>query len=168
MTADDEAALLEFFLGVPESERWFLKEDVTSPRVIHGWAESLDYKQALPLLAVSADGKVVADAVLVRRRGGSRAHVAELRIVVAPAFRERGLGVLLMRELCDIANDAGLERVVAEMVVGSEDDAIVAAEWMGFYKLATLEAMAKDLGGQHHDVQVMAMPLGRYYEWSKF
>jgi L-amino acid N-acyltransferase YncA len=168
MTAADEQALLDFFLGVPEAERWYLKEDVTSPKVIHAWAENLDYKKALPLLAVVGDGKVVADAVLIRRRGGARSHVAELRIVVAPAFRSRGLGVMLMRELCDIANDAGLERVIAEMTVGTEEDAIKAAEWMGFYKLATLEAMEKDASGHHHDVVIMAMPLGRYYEWSKF
>ena len=168
MTGEDEAAVLEFFLGVPEEERWFLKEDVTSPRVVRQWLQNLDYKKALPLLAETESGKVVADAVLIRRRGGSRAHVGELRIVVAPAFRQRGLGVLLMRELCDIANDAGLERVVAEMVADTEEDAVRAAEWMGFYKLATLEGMARDLAGHDHDLLVMAMPLGRYYEWSKF
>ena len=168
MTGEDEAAVLEFFLDIPEEERWFLKEDVTSPRVVRQWLQNLDYKKALPLLAETESGKVVADAVLIRRRGGSRSHVGELRIVVAPAFRQRGLGVLLMRELCDIANDAGLERVVAEMVADTEEDAVRAAEWMGFYKLATLEGMARDLAGHDHDLLVMAMPLGRYYEWSKF
>ena len=168
MTSEDEQALLQFFLTIPEAERWFLKEDVSSPRVIHEWASKIDYRQALPLLATTEDGRVVADAALIRRRGGSRAHVAEIRVVVAPEFRQRGLGVLLMRELCDIANDAGLDKIVAEMVAGSEDDAIKAAEWMGFYKLATLEGMAKDLDGHDCDVIVLVMPLGRYYEWSKF
>ncbi len=168
MTPDDEGALLSFFLSVPEEERWFLKEDVTSPRTIHSWAENIDYKRALPILAVSDNGQVVADAVLVRRRGGSRSHVGDIRIVVSPEYRGRGLGVYLMRELCDIANDAGLDKVIAEMVVGSQDEAINAATWMGFYKLATLEGMARDLEGHDHDVVEMVMPLGRYYEWSKF
>ena len=165
---DDEGALLSFFLGVPEEERWFLKEDVTSPRTVHDWAEGIDYKRALPLLAITDEGRVVADAALVRRRGGSRNHVGEIRIVVAPDFRGRGLGVQLMRELCDIANDAGLDKVILEMVVGSQEEAIQAAEWMGFYKLATLEGMAKDPQGHDHDVVVMVMPLGKYYEWSKY
>ncbi len=168
MGRDDEAAVLSFFLTIPEDERWYLKEDVSSPRVIHQWSEGLDYKRALPLLARSEDGRVIADAVLVRRRGGSRGHVADVRVVVSPDFRGRGLGVCLIRELCDIADDAGLEKVTAEMVVGSEDEAIRAFESIGFYKLATLEGMAKDPEGRSHDLVVMVMPLGKYYEWSKF
>jgi len=168
MMKEDENSLLQFFLGIPENERWYLKEDVSSPRVIHDWAEHLDLKRALPVLALTPDGRIVADATLVRRRGGSRAHVGEIRLVVATDFRQRGLGVLLMRELCDIANEAELEKVFAEMVVGSEDDAIRTAEWMGFYKTATIEGMAKSREGRDEDVVIMVMPLGRYYEWSKF
>jgi L-amino acid N-acyltransferase YncA len=168
MTKDDAEGLLHFFLNIPEEERWYLKEDVTSPRVIQRWAEEIDYRRALPILALSEEGKLVADAVLIRRRGGSRGHVGEFRIVVAPEFRHRGLGAALIREICDIANDAGLERIVAEMVVGPEDDAINAAEWLGFYKVATMEGLAKDQQGHDCDVVMMTMPLGRYYEWSKF
>ncbi len=165
---EDADALLQFFLAVPESERWYLKDDVTSPRTIQRWCEDIDYKRALPVIALSDGGQIVADAVLVRRRGGSRSHVGEFRVVVSPDFRQRGLGVMLIRELCDIANDSGLERMVAEMVVGPEDEAITASEWLGFYKVATFEAMAKDQQGHDCDVVLMSMPLGRYYEWSKF
>jgi L-amino acid N-acyltransferase YncA len=168
MTGEDAEGLLQFFLAVPEEERWYLKEDVTSPRVIHKWADEIDYRRALPILALSDEERIVADAVLIRRRGGSRAHTGEFRIVVATDFRHRGLGAALIRELCDIANDAGLERITAEMVVGAEDDAINAAEWLGFYKVATMEGMAKDQQGHDCDVVIMTMPLGRYYEWSKF
>jgi L-amino acid N-acyltransferase YncA len=168
MTKEDAESLLQFFLAVPESERWFLKEDVTSPRTIQRWADDLDYKRSLPILALTDDGRLVADAVLIRRRGGSRSHIGEFRVVVADDFRHRGLGVMLIREVCDIANDAGLEKVFAEMVVGAEDDAINASEWLGFYKVATLEGLAKDQQGRDCDVVLMTMPLGRYYEWSKF
>jgi acetyltransferase len=168
MSHEDADGLLQFFLTIPEEERWYLKEDVTSPRVINKWAGEIDYRRALPLLAVTDDGRIVADVVLIRRRGGSRSHVGEFRVVVAPDFRQRGLGATLIREVCDIANDAGLERITAEMVVGPENDAISAAEWIGFYKVATIEGLAKDLEGHDCDVVFMTMPLGRYYEWSKF
>lgn len=168
MGASDAEGLLKFFLSVPEAERWFLKDDVTSPLTIQRWIQEVDYRRALPILAVTEAGDIVADAVLVRRRGGARSHVAEFRIVVASEFRQRGLGVVLIREICDIANDAGIEKIVAEMVLGAEDDAINAAEWLGFYKVATLEGAARDQGGKDCDVVIMSMPLGRYYEWSKF
>ncbi len=164
---DDEDAILEFFLGIPEDERFFLKEDVTSPAVIGEWIEHLDYRRALPLLAF-ADGKVVADAVLIRRRGNARSHVGEIRLVVAPDWRNRGLGSALIRELCDISDDAGLEKVLFEVVEDREKEALKAAEWLGFLRIATIEGAARDQQGRSHDVILLAMPLGRWYQWTKF
>ena len=48
MLATDEAALLDFFLRVPDADRFYLKEDVTSPEVIGRWFEHLDYGRVLP------------------------------------------------------------------------------------------------------------------------
>src|SRR3972149_3243321 len=73
----DEQALLDFFLGIPEGERFFLKEDVTSPEVVRRWVTEQDYRRALALLALDGS-RVVADAVLIRRRGNSRSHVGGL------------------------------------------------------------------------------------------
>jgi RimJ/RimL family protein N-acetyltransferase len=163
----DEQALIDFFLGIPEEERFFLKEDVTSPEVIHRWATRYDYDRALALLAWDGP-RVVADAALIRRRGNSRSHIGELRIVVAPEYRSRGLGTALIRELCDIADDAGLEKVLFEVVADREQEALRAAEWLGFLKVAAIEGGAVDPMGHHHDVVLMAMPLGRWYQWTKF
>ena len=163
----DEQALLDFFLGIPEGERFFLKEDVTSPEVVRRWVTEQDYRRALALLALDGS-RVVADAVLIRRRGNSRSHVGEIRVVVAPEYRDRGLGSALIRELCDIADDAGLEKVLFEVVADREQEAVRAAEWLGFLRLATIENGAVDPLGHHHDVVLMAMPLGRWYQWTKF
>ena len=163
----DEQALLDFFLRIPEEERFFLKEDVTAPEVVDRWVRERDFRRTLALLAM--DGSmVVADAVLVRRRGNSRSHIGEIRVVVAPEYRERGLGTALIRELCDVADDAGLEKVMFELVADREQEAIRAAEWLGFLRVATIEGGAVDPLGHHHDVVLMAMPLGRWYHWTKF
>ena len=167
MEAGDEQALLEFFLRVPEEERFFLKEDVTAPAVVQRWVRERDFRRALALLALDGS-RIVADAVLVRRRGNSRSHVGEIRVVVAPEYRDHGLGTALIRELCDIADDAGLEKVMFELVADKEQEAIRAAEWLGFLRVATIEGGAVDQMGHHHDVVLMAMPLGRWYHWTKF
>jgi RimJ/RimL family protein N-acetyltransferase len=163
----DEQALLEFFLAIPEEERFFLKEDVTAPAVVHRWVTERDFRRALALLALDGS-KIVADAVLIRRRGNSRSHIGEIRVVVAPEYRDRGLGSALIRELCDIADDAGLEKVTFELVADREQEAIRAAEWLGFLRVATIEGGSVDPQGHHHDVVLMAMPLGRWYHWTKF
>jgi GNAT superfamily N-acetyltransferase len=163
----DEQALLDFFLRIPEGERFFLKEDVTAPDVVDRWVRERDFRRALALLAMDGS-RVVADAVLIRRRGNSRSHIGEIRVVVAPEYRERGLGTALIRELCDVADDAGLEKVMFELVADREQEAIRAAEWLGFLRVATIEVGAVDQLGHHHDVVLMAMPLGRWYHWTKF
>ncbi len=123
LQADDESRLLDFFLGISDEERYFLKDDVTSPAVIRTWTGHLDYDRALPIVALDGD-HIVAEAVLVRKRGNARSHIGEVRVTVAPGWRERGLGTSLMRELCDIADDAELDKVLFEVVADCEAPAL--------------------------------------------
>jgi L-amino acid N-acyltransferase YncA len=163
----DAQALSAFFARIPEEERFFLKHDVSSPKVIGGWTSDLNYDRALPLVAVD-DGRIVAEGVLIRPRHGAYRKVAGLRVVVDPDTRRRGLGTALMKELCDIAADAELERVTAEFVEGIQDDAIGAAERLGFLRAATIHELLRDQHGRTHDVAVMSLPLGKWYEWWNF
>lgn len=167
MVAGDRDKVMEFFLRVPEEERYFLKDDVTSPRVIEGWASHLDYDRALPLLAWR-DGTVVGDAVLVRSRLGARSHIGELRVVVDPEYRNLGLGSILGRQLCEIAADAELEKVIIELVADREQEAIAAMERLGFLRSARLPEYFRDPSGQPHDLVVMVLPLGKWFEWWTF
>lgn len=164
---DDTDALLDFFLGIPEEDRFFLKDDVTSPAVILDWTQHLDYDRALPLVAVDG-GRIVAEAVLVRRRGNARSHIGDIRVTVLPGWRDKGLGTALIRELCDIANDAELDKVIFEIVEDCEANAMDAVRAMGFVHVGRIEGGARDQDGHLHDVALMAMPLGKYYEWSKY
>ena len=164
MTPEDAEPLLKFFLQVPAEDRRYLKEDVTSPKVIGRWAKEIDYDRALPLLAW-VDGKIVADGTLHRTRTLARRHVGELRIVVDPDFRNRGLGTALLRELAAIANENGLERLLFQAVSDREDSAIKAALYVGFVRIGVLPGHAKDLDGHPRDVVLMEMPLGKWFEW---
>jgi GNAT superfamily N-acetyltransferase len=94
-------ALLDFFRSIPQKDRFYLEEDVTSPQVIAGWAANLDYSRALPLPAIM-DGKVVSHGTLHRSQAMARSHVGELPIVVEPAYRQIGLGRRLIREMLDL------------------------------------------------------------------
>lgn len=167
MSAQDGPALLDFFKRIPEDDRYYLKEDVTSPKVIERWCQELDYDRALPLLAL-VNGRIVADATLHRRRAGARKHVGEVRLVVDPHFRLRGLGTALIQELCAIAHDAGLERLTYEAAAGAQDLAIQTAERLGFVRAATLPGYIKDRDGKPYDLVILDLPLGKWYEWWQF
>lgn len=164
MTERDGRELLEFFRRVPAADRYFLKEDVTSPEVISRWCAELDYDRALPILAWHKD-QVVGDGTLHRTRAGARRHVGQIRIVVDPEFRTRGLGTTLLHELATIANENGVERLVLEAVAEREEQAIKAAEYIGFVKVGVLPGHAKDVDGHPRDIVVMEMPLGKWFEW---
>lgn len=166
MEPADAEGLLEMFRDVPAEDRWFLKEDVTSEKVVREWVEHLDYNRALPLLAI-ADGKIVADGVLVRRRGVARQHLAEVRIVVRPAWRNRGLGSTILKELCDIAAEADIEKVMSELVE-DEKDAIDAMERLGFVRSAVIPDLLRDMHGRPRNVIVLTLPLGKYWQWAQW
>jgi GNAT superfamily N-acetyltransferase len=167
MVTSDVEGLLDYFLRLPEQDRFYLKEDVTARSVIEGWAQKLDYDRALPLLALEG-AKIVADAMLLRRRGDARSHVGEIRTTVDPEYRGRGLGTGIMRELIEIAYDADLEFVLFEFVGEAEDQAMQAVSALGAFETGRIEGAALDLAGRHHDLVFFKLPLGKYWEWSRF
>lgn len=151
---EDKADLLDFFLRIPEEDRFYLKENVTDPRVIERWAEEVDYARAVPLLAIM-DGKIVGDGTLHHRRAGARRHIGEVRVVVDPAYRNRGVGRALLHKLMDLAKDRGVERLLFELVVDAEEAARHTAILLGFVPVAALPGHIKDVDGNLHDLMVM-------------
>jgi L-amino acid N-acyltransferase YncA len=159
MVPGDEKALLDFFRRIPQEDRFYLKEDVTSPQVIHRWAESLDYSRALPLLAIM-DNKIVADGTLHHRRAGARRHIGEVRVVVDPAYRNRGVGRGLLHKLVEVARDQGVEKLMFEVVADTEEAAKHTAQVLGFVPIAALPGHVKDYCGGRHDLVIMELRLG--------
>ncbi|MCH7744825.1 MAG: GNAT family N-acetyltransferase [Chloroflexi bacterium] len=167
MVSSDRDALLKFFLRVSEEDRYYLKEDVTSPEVIKQWAENLNYARALPLL-VLLDGEIVADGTLHRRRAGARKHIGEIRVVVDAEYRSKGVGTALIRELITIAKDADLENLIFELVAEEQAPAVRAAESLGFVRLATLPNHVRDFHGKPDDLLILELSLGKWQEWWGF
>ena len=167
LVSSDRDALLKFFLRVSEEDRYYLKEDVTSPEVIKQWAENLNYARALPLL-VLLDGEIVADGTLHRRRAGARKHIGEIRVVVDAEYRSKGVGTALIRELITIAKDADLENLIFELVAEEQAPAVRAAESLGFVRLATLPNHVRDFHGKPDDLLILELSLGKWQEWWGF
>jgi L-amino acid N-acyltransferase YncA len=154
MVPEDKDALLDFFRSIPPEDRFYLKEDVTDPKVLERWAQTLDYSRALPLLAI-LDGKIAGDGTLHHRRAGARKHVGEVRVVVAPAYRNRGVGRGLLHQLIDIAGDMGLKQLIFEVVAETEPAARRTAQLLGFVPVAVLPAHVCDACGNPHDLIIM-------------
>src|SRR6058998_562743 len=76
MLPTDKEALLDFFQRIAPEDRLYLKDDVTSPAVIARWAETLDYRRVLPLLAL-VDNTIIGDGTLHHSRAAARKHIGE-------------------------------------------------------------------------------------------
>lgn len=158
LEASDEQALLAFFRAIPEEERYWLREDVSEPSVIRRWVADLDYSRVLPLIAIHDDA-IVADATLHRRGHGARRYLGEIRLVVTPAYRGRGLGYLLITELIEVAQAEGLERLEAEIVSGAQSPAMEAVGLIGFEQVAILPSHLRDPHGEPRDLYIFTYPL---------
>lgn len=157
MVYDDLDRVRTFFSSLPRQDRLFLKDDVTRPEVFARWFAELDYERKLPLMAVSGD-VVAGHALLDAAQARWSPHVAEIRVVVAPAFKKRAVGTILTRELFDQAATRGFEKVVAQMM----DNQIAARkmfERIGFKVEAELEEHVKDLDGHKHTLVLMSAKL---------
>lgn len=155
----DQAALLAFFQGIPAQDRWWLREDVSDPAVIHQWLAHLDYDRVLPLIAL-VDDRIVADVTLHRRGFGAWHHLAEVRAVVAPIYRGRGLAYTLLLELCEIAADAGLSRIEAEIVARAQSGALEATQQIGFEQVAVIDDHLIGPDGSRHDLLYLVYRIG--------
>ena len=157
MTHHDEERLCEFFCRVPEEDRKLLKEDVANRAVIANWCRRIDYKRVLPILA-EAHGKIVGDATLHRRESGWLQHVGEIRVVIDPEYRRRGLGSLLIEDLMLLAMDAKLERLFVELIA-SEIAAVKAFERVGFERVAHLPGFGRDRSNVPQDLLVLSVDI---------
>jgi L-amino acid N-acyltransferase YncA len=158
LSAEDRVPLLNFFRRVPAEERHYLKEDVTSPEVIEDWTSNIDPSRVIPMVVLVGD-EIIADATLHRSRSWAYCHMGELRVVVDPAYRNVGLGRRLIRELVDIADELGLQKVVIELEGHWKQPAIISAGSLGFRETARLGEWVRDYWGDYQDLVIMELPL---------
>jgi len=153
MMREDKEGLLAFFRRLAPEDRQFLKDDVTRPEIIEGWARDLNYDRVLPILA-EFEGRIVGDATLHRQAYGWMRYVGEIRLVTDPFLRRRGLATAMAREIFYLALQAGLDKMVAEMVA-DQVAAIKVFGKLGFQQEARLANQVVDLQGRKHDLVIM-------------
>ncbi len=149
-------ALVRFFADLPEGDRTFIREDVTDPEVVRGWAAG---SPGVDRWVAVDDSDRVLGYVAVLRLPGWSDHVGELRLVVAPAARGSGLGRELARHALVQALGAGLTKLVVE-VVADQAAALALFTGLGFTGEALLVDHIRDRDGQLRDLMVLAHHVG--------
>jgi Sortase and related acyltransferases len=107
LATGDEVALTRFLSRIPEGDRTFFKEDVLDADVVAGWVQRGEARS----LALE-NGEVLGTVTVLPLQDWS-SHVGEVRVIVDPAHRRRGIGRALARLAVVEALDLGLEKMVS-------------------------------------------------------
>ncbi len=154
MIKEDGDKLYEFFAGLDKEDKLFLRDDVSRREVIQRWVENLNYDVVLPILAIH-DEKVVADGTLHTSNYFWTRHVAEIRLVVAKDFRQKGLGKKIVSELFFNAIKRGFKKVIAQIPF-YQQHTIAIFESLGFEKEAILKKHILVQGRGYSDLLIMS------------
>lgn len=156
----DRAALLAFARSLPEHDLLFLQRDITQEEVVDEWLRETETEQASTLIAETPAGIVGYTTVY---QSGLRwtAHVGELRVVVGPQVRGKGLGRILTGQAFAIARARGIEKMVAQMTLDQEA-AIATFQGLGFRPEAVLREHVRDRAGRKHDLLVLSHDVARF------
>jgi RimJ/RimL family protein N-acetyltransferase len=145
----DGPALRRFFARIPDSDRTFLKEDLDDDRVLEEWVHP-DVARA-----IAVEGDEVIGSVAVVPLHGWSSHVGEVRLVVAPEQRGRGLGRSLAQRAVGDAVEMGLTKLVVE-VIADQEALIAMFRALGFEPEALLTDHVRDRDGELRDLIVLA------------
>ena len=159
MAPGDDAAVAAFADALPAHDLLFMRRDITQPKVISAWLGGIADGSITTLLA-TRNGRVCGCTALIRDELSWSPHVGEMRLVLDPGVRGRGLGRALADECFAIALGLGIEKIVAYMTV-DQQAAIAVFEELGFRPEAMLREHVRDRQGTKHDVAILSQDVNR-------
>jgi len=157
MTAEDLEESLEFFGGLPEEDRKYLRRDVTDRRVVERRIREMKSGHVKRIVA-TRDGRIVADGSLELSGESWKEHVGELRLIIAPSFQRKGLGVLMSKELYTMAAAARVDEIVVRMM-RPQKGARKIFHKLGFREETVLPDYVTDRAGHKQDMILMRCDL---------
>lgn len=157
----DAKALLDFYRALPEQDRIFLDDDVTSADWIDRFIHRSDFQKVYPIVA-EAGGAIQGHAWLIRAHHGWLSHVGQLRLAVARDYQRRGLGSALVKDILCLAVDLGLEMMTAR-VMENQAGALKMFERLGFIREATLKGMVKDVNGRRRNMIILGNDISQIW-----
>jgi ribosomal protein S18 acetylase RimI-like enzyme len=157
MREDDVDRSLAFFQALPEQDRYYLRRGVTERDGVVRRIEAMKAGSVLRLVAVVGD-EIVGDGALEFEGHGWKEHVAELRLIVAHAYQQKGLGMLLAREIYLLAEARNVEEIVVRFMAPQIGAQSILTR-LGFHKDAEFRDYVQDLGGHKQNLIVMRCKL---------
>ncbi len=152
MEVADRDVFVAFTRALTDHDLLFLRTDITNPDVVDGWLGNIQAGRTVTIVADRA-GAIVGYGSLHLGNAAWSQHVGELRVLIGPEMRGKGLGRALTDAIFAQALDRGIEKMVAQMTI-DQKGAIATFEEIGFRAEALLRDHVKDRHGEKHDLLV--------------
>jgi len=162
MTPEDRDAFLAFMRAQPEDDLFFLLVDVTTPEGLEHWMRDLEEGRNITVLA-EENGKLLGYSSLHHGQTRWTRHLGEIRLLVAPGQRDRGVGRLLGHEVFAIAHDLDLQRILVRVASGQKS-ARRLFEHLGFHMEALLADCVIDRQGHTQDLVLMSYDMTGFHD----
>lgn len=161
MRPDDVQRSFEFFCGLPEEDRKYLRVDVTRRDLVERRTLEAGERGIRRLVAVH-DDEIAADGALELEGHGWGDNVAEVRLIVGRRWQRLGLGMLVARELFHLAASHRVDRIVARLMrpqVGAHR----IFRRLGFNEEFLIPEHVRDQSGVWQDLIIMRCPLEKLW-----
>lgn len=155
----DLPALARFAAAVPPHDLLFLARDIRQRRVLQAWIAGVEADEIDSLIAV-VDGEIIATVAGVSDRLSWSPHVWDIRLLVAPDHRNKGIGRTLLERAISRTADRGATKLTARMTP-DQTGAITLFEECGFRAEALLQDQLRDSEGGEHDLAVLFLKPAR-------
>lgn len=152
MQSGDSAAILDFARSLPADDLLFLRRDITQDAAIEEWMREVERGSTFTVLGFDGD-QLLGEGDLHYNAADWTRHLGEIRLLLSPAARGRGLGRVLAEEIYAIAQQLKLELLTARMVL---DQAAAQSVFrrLGFQREAVLWDYVIDADGKTHDLLI--------------
>ncbi|MFT3816090.1 MAG: GNAT family N-acetyltransferase [Rubrivivax sp.] len=158
MGTGDRQALVALVATLSPHDLLFLRRDISHPKVLDAWMQALDAGGLASLVAWDGSRMIGCTAIFTDELSWSP-HVGELRVLLDPGWRGKGLGRVLMQECFVQALELGLTKLVAQMTT-DQRAAIAVFEELGFQAEALLARHVRDRDGALHDLVLLSHDVG--------
>jgi len=159
MRGADEKDILDFARTLPTHDLLFVRRDITNAKVVAAWVEAIRAGTMWTVLALDGE-TILGCAALIRDALSWSPQLGELRVLVAPAAREKGLGRLLIQEAFRKALRLNMKKLMAQMTV-DQKGAIAIFEELGFRGEGLLKDHVIDRDGVAHDIVILSQDVAR-------
>ena len=161
-THEDLSKMIEFYSNLLSEDDAYLRVDSKNPNMADLRNGTVESANIIRIIAIHEED-MVADGALELLHDKHRRHNGELRVIVAKKFRHKGLGTVLMRELCLLAAQNNVDKFLVRLTK-PQIAAQTICKKLGFHEELPTPVLIPNENRGAQDFTIMAIKARDFWE----